>query len=161
MVIFHHPFCLFLLAACLTVAAPASLKAEETIPNAFMRPLMNWIGESMGVRVAQLPRATVSLERMLGEIGHPQRQSALARAMYIPGQIIIDDTFWDPGDQRKVSFLLHELVHHAQYVTRRRYPCARAKEWEAYRLQNLWLIERGLPPAVDEEFIARMASCKK
>ncbi|MBI3419326.1 MAG: hypothetical protein HY053_04250 [Proteobacteria bacterium] len=120
---------------------------------------MAWVEAHTNVRVAYLPRVISSREAMVEKIGDPQRQSALARALYVPGEVVIDDQFWDPTDTRTISFLVHELVHHAQQYRGVAYACNNTKEWEAYRLQNLWLAERGLPPVVDDSWIAQMARC--
>jgi hypothetical protein len=101
----------------------------------------------------------VSRAAMEAKIGNPQRQAALARALYVPGEVDIDDQFWDPTDVKAISFLVHELVHHAQLYRGIAYACNNTKEWEAYKLQNLWLAEHGLPPVVDNSWIARMARC--
>ncbi len=138
----------------------APLRAEPSvIPAQFVAPLMQWVSVRMSIPVARLPLVVASRERMIAKIGDPQRQSALARALYVPGEVVIDDEFWDASEPRTVSFLVHELVHHAQLASGRSYACHNAKEWEAYKLQNMWLAEHGLPPAVEEMWIARMADC--
>ncbi len=144
----------------------APLRAETTyVAPSFVAPLMRWVSVRMNVPVKALPRVTVSRERMVEKIGVPQRlsalgQSAIARALYVPGEVVMDDQFWDADDPRVVSFLVHELVHHAQMASGRSYACHNAKEWEAYTLQNGWLVERGLPAAVEKKWIARMADCR-
>jgi hypothetical protein len=149
---------LWIFYALFMFAAP--LRAETTlVPSSFVAPLMQWVSVRMSVPVQALPAVYASRERMIERIGDPQRQSALARALYVPGEVVIDDQFWDASDLRVVSFLVHELVHHAQLASGRSYACHNAKEWEAYKLQNLWLAEHGLPPAVEEKWIAHMSDC--
>lgn len=131
----------------------------EIVPYSTVRPLMEWVSNKTGIFIQFVPAVFVSREMMVAKIGDPQRLSAMARALYVPNQVVIDEEFWDAEDTRTVSFLLHELVHHAQYVSGKRYQCNNAKEWEAYRLQNEWLAEQGLDAAVDEEWIAHMADC--
>jgi hypothetical protein len=143
---------------CMMFVSPAVAVASD-VPAQFAWPLMQWISVKTGIQVDTLPAINVSRDMMVARIGDPQRQSAMARALYVPNQVVLDDQFWDATDTRKVSFLLHELVHHAQLVSGKKYPCANAKEWEAYRLQNMWLEEKGLAPAVSEEWIATMAAC--
>ncbi len=120
---------------------------------------MQWVEEQMHIRVPYLPRIAISRDKMVALIGNPERQAALARALYVPNLVVVDEDFWDANDTRTVSFLVHELVHHAQAFNGRKYACNNAKEFEAYHLQNLWLSQHGLPPAVEEEWINRMASC--
>lgn len=139
---------------------PLYARAEAGfVPVSFAAPLMQWVALKTGVAVPYLPRIAVSRDQMIALIGNPQRQAALARALYVPNMVVIDEAFWNPSDTRTVSFLVHELVHHAQLFSRKSYPCANAKEWEAYHLQNMWLAEHNLPPAVEENWIATMASC--
>lgn len=154
---FRLSLCIFYVVTFL-ISAP--LRAEPSIiPAQFVAPLMQWVSVRMSIPVANLPSVVASREQMIAKIGDPQRQSALARALYVPGEVVIDDEFWDATDTRTVSFLVHELVHHAQLASGRSYACHNAKEWEAYKLQNMWLAEHGLPPAVEEKWIARMADC--
>lgn len=148
----------FLLGALLM--APMAAQAQGVLSDGFVHPLMQWVAARTGVSISSLPRVVISRAEMVARIGNPMRNSAMARALYVPGEVVIDDEFWDNDDTRTISFLVHELVHHAQYVSKRPYPCANAKEWEAYRLQNQWLAEHGLAPAVEESFIARMADCR-
>lgn len=158
----RYPYilCLLFIAALLVRPLPAQAEAGF-VPSTFAWPLMQWVNAKMGTRVTSLPSIAVSRERMVALIGNPQRQAALARALYVPNQVVIDEAFWDPTNTRTVSFLVHELVHHAQLYNGRDYPCSNAKEWEAYNLQNLWLAERGMPPAVEQDWIATMATCEK
>lgn len=66
---------------------------------------------------------------------------------------------WDDADARAVSTLLHELVHHLQF-TQRTWSCDAAAEWEAYRLQHLWLAERGIASGFDLPQIRLMSRCQ-
>lgn len=152
-------FSLITLVICLA-GMPVQAHAETRVVSYDVtRPLMEWVTAHTGIFVKYVPAVFVSRQMMMAKIGDPQRNAAMARALYVPNQVVIDDEFWDESDTRTVSFLLHELVHHAQYVSGRKYPCNNAKEWEAYRLQNMWLQEQGLDPAVDEDWIAHMADC--
>ena len=148
-----------IILAAFIAFSPFSARAEVTLPASFTAPLMHWVAAKMQVSMSQLPKVYISRQMMIERIGHPQRQSAMARALYVPNMVVIDDEFWNAGDARTISFLVHELVHHAQYLSGKTYACNNAKEWEAYRLQNLWLAEYGLPAAVDEGWIAHMADC--
>ena len=59
------------------------------------------------------------------------------------------------------SYLVHELVHHAQLLSRKKYECDAAKEREAYTLQNKWLLEHGERPLVSNQWIEKISSCSK
>lgn len=153
-------FILCLVFGAVLSGPPAAHAASYQLSEQSVQPLMQWVAARTGVSISRLPRVIISRDDMVARIGNPMRQSALARALYVPGEVVIDDEFWDSSDIRTVSFLVHELVHHAQYLSKRAYACSNAKELEAYRLQNIWLAEQGEPPAVDESFIARMADCR-
>lgn len=146
-----------ILVLALTLSVPA--KAESVVPYQFTARLMDWVVARTNVRVPELPYVIASRAAMIAKIGDPHRQNALARALYVPGQVVIDDEFWDPTDIRSISFLVHELVHHAQLYRGIAYACNNTKEYEAYRLQNQFLAEHGEAPVVDEEWISRMARC--
>ncbi|NDE90243.1 MAG: hypothetical protein EB059_03770 [Alphaproteobacteria bacterium] len=157
-------FMVLFLSVCAASPLNAANEADSgAVPASFVAPLMQWVSARMSIPVTNLPIVYVSRERLIEKIGDPQRQAAqqaaIARALYVPGEVVMDDEFWDAGDARTVSFLVHELVHHAQLVGGRPYACNNAKEWEAYKLQNMWLAEHGLPSAVDERWIAHMSNC--
>jgi hypothetical protein len=141
------------------MVSPLTGLRAETVSADFVAPLMKWVAAHTNVRVPSLPTVIASRELMVAKIGDPHRQSALARALYVPGQVVIDDSFWDPNDVQSVSFLVHELVHHAQLYRGIAYACNNTKEYEAYRLQNAWLAEHGESPVVDETWIAKMSRC--
>lgn len=65
---------------------------------------------------------------------------------------------WRADDPRNAATLLHELVHDLQFVARR-WPCANATEWEAYRLQASWLEQQGIEPGFDWFAIRLMSRC--
>lgn len=53
-------------------------------------------------------------------------------------------TDWRPNDLRDRSALLHELVHHLQYLNGIKASCPQEYEWQAYHLQVDWLHEQGV-----------------
>jgi hypothetical protein len=65
---------------------------------------------------------------------------------------------WDRQDLLNVSTLLHELVHVVQYHSRK-WACWHATEWEAYELQEKWLLERGIDPGFNWVEIRLLSSC--
>jgi predicted metallopeptidase len=155
---YPYIFASMLFLSIILSTGPVLASAEFVSPH-FAAPLMNWVAKNMQVRVPYLPRIVVSRNQMIALIGNPQRQAAMARALYVPNMVVIDEEFWDASNTRTVSFLVHELVHHAQQFSGKKYPCANAKEREAYSLQNIWLAEHNLPPAVEDEWIVQMAQC--
>jgi hypothetical protein len=52
-----------------------------------------------------------------------------------------------------MPLLVHEMVHHAQVISARKYECTNAKEREAYQLQNSFAIKFGYSMRVPIEQI--------
>lgn len=67
---------------------------------------------------------------------------------------------WDRQDLLNISSLLHELVHVVQYHSKE-WPCWHATEWEAYKLQEQWLLERGIDPGFNWVEIQLLSSCTR
>lgn len=122
-------------------------------------PLMEWVESKTGVKVPGLPMVTASGTRLKTALGLQGIQQARSMAAYIPGQVILNHVIWDRSSIRSTSYLVHELVHHAQFFSAKKYACNNEKEREAYEMQNQWLAEHGEGPAVTEGFIDEMASC--
>jgi len=67
---------------------------------------------------------------------------------------------WNRQDLLNISSLLHELVHVVQYHSKK-WPCWHATEWEAYKLQEQWLLERGIDPGFNWVEIRLLSSCTR
>lgn len=67
---------------------------------------------------------------------------------------------WDRQDLLNISTLLHELVHVVQYHSKQ-WPCWHATEWEAYKLQEQWLMERDIDPKFNWVEIHLLSSCSQ
>ena len=65
---------------------------------------------------------------------------------------------WSPDSLVDRSVLLHELVHDVQ-LRNRDWDCKGVPEWEAYRLQDLWLQEQGVILPFDWPSIRRLSQC--
>ena len=90
--------------------------------------------------------------------GRPARGLGRARGLYDPGTGTIALVRpWSPREAGDVSVLLHELVHHRQAALH--HYCPAAEEPLAYRLQEAWLAERGLPLDWPRLAIALAAGC--
>jgi hypothetical protein len=145
----------------LTNCAGDNLVSDGTqISPETMKPLAQWVSYQTNVAIPALPIATASGSRLKTTLGLEGVQRARAVAAYIPGQIIINNIIWDPNSLVSQSYLVHELVHHAQLFSGKQYPCPEAKEREAYTLQNKWLVEHGQDPIVSEGWIADISACK-
>ncbi len=67
---------------------------------------------------------------------------------------------WSDRNPHDVATLLHELVHFRQFAARD-WPCPQATEWEAYKLQERWLAERGIDAGLDWVQILLLSRCKR
>ncbi|MDX1605644.1 MAG: DUF6647 family protein [Candidatus Competibacterales bacterium] len=65
---------------------------------------------------------------------------------------------WSGDDPYNRSTLLHELIHLVQYNSRD-WPCWHKTEWEAYKLQEAWLNERGLESGFNWMDILILSRC--
>ena len=151
---------LVFMALGLANCADTSTADGTVIPSTTVQPLATWVEQQTGVKMAALPITEASGMRLKTALGLEGVQQARAVAAYIPGQIIINNIIWDPQSLVSQSYLVHELVHHAQLFSLKTYPCSEAKEREAYTLQNKWLLEHGESPLVSEGWIANMSECK-
>lgn len=132
---------------------------ETAVAPETLKPLALWVEKEMQVSMQVLPIATASDRRLKRALHIDDVERAGAIAAYLPGRLIISNSFWQPTSLRAQSFIVHELVHHAQLVSGRAYPCHAAKEREAYRYQNQWLMEHGEKPAVNQEWIEKLSVC--
>lgn len=65
---------------------------------------------------------------------------------------------WEASHTENVGVLLHELVHHVQFQSKDWW-CPQRSEWEAYKLQESWLLEQGVKPEFDWMYILMSSSC--
>jgi len=152
-----------ILFICAVVAATGSAKAAvpdgTQISAESVATLVAWVEHATQVRIPEAPVITASGRILKTALGLEGVQAARSVAAYLPGQVIINNIVWDPESPTAQSYLVHELVHHAQLLSGKYYPCHEAKEREAYTLQNRWLVEHGQQPIVTEGWIDRMSQC--
>jgi len=153
---------IWFLALLLDFPLPAQAEVEDGthIDPAIIQPLMEWVENQLGVKVPALPQVIASrsgFDRILGRM--EARYAGRPQSAYIPGTVYMDNNVWDPEDSTQVSLLVHELVHHAQLYMKKTWPCAKAKETQAYTLQNKWLEQHGHYPFVNASWIERVSSC--
>jgi len=155
-----YTFLILALLAGFPQAAHAEYEDGERVSAATIAPLMAWVAKETGVRIATQPTVEASRTKLLKIVSHMGPIAGHARALYVGGTVLLDSSLFDPEEATQMSFLVHELVHYAQ--AQRTVPtgsCAKAKEFEAYTLQNKWLEENGHAPIVSASWINRMASC--
>ena len=72
---------------------------------------------------------------------------------------------WRPDALRDRSILLHELVHHLQYLNKVKVTCSSEYELQAVKLQVTWLLEQGVEDplhllGINELFIRMLGQCE-
>lgn len=140
-------------------SACAAIPEDTEIDSKSLLPLAAWIEKATHVDMQVMPMVTASNDDLSRALQIENVQQAGAMAAYIPGQIFIRSDKWDATSVKMQSYLVHELVHHAQLISGKTYPCPAAKERAAYQLQNRWLAEKGLPPIATQTWIDAHASC--
>jgi len=155
------------LSGCLSTAKDVDAVADDSgyaDLEPVSRELMAWIGENTSYDVGPLMGT-------LPEVSFCNCGDVIwyeGRTLYMdePIQGVYDMQLrritlvrpWSRKELLKVSTLLHELVHYVQYQSRQ-WPCWRATEWEAYKLQERWLLERGVDPGFNWAEIFLRSRC--
>jgi hypothetical protein len=137
----------------------AAVPDGTTIPASTLAPLARWVENATHMKIHSLPYVIASGFKLKTSLGLEGVQQARSVAAYLPGQIIINNIVWDPESLSSQSYLVHEMVHHAQTLSGRSFPCHNAKEREAYMIQNQWLREHGEDPIYDQDWINQTSSC--
>ncbi len=140
-------------------AARAEVPDGTKIDPALVGRLLGWIEQETGYRAPNQPTVVASQEKFRLVMNMNGVHYADARAMYIPGMVILDNESWEADDPVQISLLVHELVHHAQLFSKRKYACADAKEYEAYVIQNKWLEANDARPFASQAWIDEMSRC--
>lgn len=175
--------CLLLLGACADQLPPRAATPDDTAPALAVTPvplpaydgpgvpdgtaidpdlvqeLLAWVSVQSGYHPPGPPVVIASREKFVQLMRKTGARLSNARAMYIPGMVVLDNNTWDAQDPMQLSLLVHDLVHHAQLFSGKTYPCRAAKEQEAYTLQNKWLAERGAGFFASDAWIERLSQC--
>jgi Domain of unknown function (DUF6647) len=122
--------------------------ASEGPVEADLQGLARWVAERTGEAELSVPRlcilSTGELSRLRGgpleALGPLQTVALYSRQ---PPLILLDSAY-DPGNPVSQSVIVHELVHHAQAVSGRRFACSAEAERDAYDIQEEWLSRFGL-----------------
>lgn len=141
-------------------SARAEVPDGTKVDAALVGSLLGWIEKQTGYHVPNQPSVVASQEKFQMVMNMNGVHYADARAMYIPGMVILDNESWEADDPVQLSLLVHELVHHAQLFSKRKYACSDAKEYEAYIVQNQWLEAHGEKPFASQAWIDEMSTCR-
>lgn len=141
---------LIVTAAGFTVPAiPEPYTARHVAVQDLATDLAQWIAENSDFQPFEPPAIIFLSGRTIAEAtSWPDKPDYEFKpiAAYTAGLIMLPDTFRLDRDE---SMLLHELVHHAQYLENRIYTCNAEREAEAYALQLKYVaaVGRGLVPS--------------
>jgi hypothetical protein len=148
------------------VAATASETEACLVSEASIGELIDWIEANTGYDVSRVRSNPPVIESCVtGELIDYAHEATIvdeginglydfeARRIYLVEP-------WDHGDLRDRSVLLHELIHAVQFDDRE-WDCIGAPEWEAYKLQEAWLAERGLDADFDWMRIYFQSRCPR
>ncbi|MBN2906338.1 MAG: hypothetical protein JXJ18_06500 [Rhodobacteraceae bacterium] len=153
-------------APAATCARPDGAIPQTPVPAALVRDLLVWIGQATGYDVADSLASPPQIGFcQTGDWVDYEQTRVLVeehlRAVYDwPNRRVLLVAPWAPDDPRDVSILLHELVHHVQ-LANRTWECLQAPEWEAYKLQERWLAERGIEAGFDWLQIYFLSRCPR
>ena len=100
-----------------------------------------------GLPTAEAPHLQFLTQRELHQMFYPETEWKEGYpsiiAAYKEGHIFLRGD-WEKTSRRDQSILLHEVVHHLQYVSGAKYTCPGLLEKVAYDAQIRFLSERGL-----------------
>ena len=103
----------------------------------------------------KLPRATLNYIFYSQFAGGYQEQDCI-EALYVPHIMLLSEDF---ETELCTATVLHELVHHFQYITDKEFRCTAEAELEAYELQAKWVEETGVGEMPSRLLMLRL-SCK-
>ena len=137
---------------------------EETAIRALLTELVSWTDAEETYRATSRPISKIKFVDA-GETVTAEGQEFIVadrtRGLYDEKKATIYLARpWSVDDPFDRSVLLHELAHHLQVNTRHWY-CPQAMEWDAYRLQETWLVEHGIQSGFYWPAILLESSCSK
>src|ERR1700733_2384387 len=107
---FCRMFFFLLPLLALTNSALATVSDGTAITDEMLAPMAGWVEQETHIPMKSLPITMASNLRLIIALNLRGVQRANAAAAYLPGQIIISNTIWDPTSVRMQSYLVHELV---------------------------------------------------
>jgi hypothetical protein len=156
---------LLALAGAASAEAPcAPADAAPRVPEVLLAELVGWIAlhtmYDVGSTWRDPPEVIFcTVGDVIAYEGRDLLVDPALRAAYdLPARRIHLVEPWSPDSLVHRSVLLHELIHDVQLLNRD-WPCLAAPEWEAYRLQDLWLQEQGVILPFNWPAIRRLSEC--
>ncbi len=146
----------------LDIETPPGPKFDPVPPDAFVEKLVEiarWIAARtdypQGIAppaIVLVPRATLNYVFYSQMVGGYQGQTCI-NAVYLPHVLMLAE---DLKDTDCSDTLVHEMVHHFQFVTGRAFRCTAEAEREAYELQADWSHETGVGQPPSRLFMRRL-----
>lgn len=155
----------FLLALFVTLAnslAASAIENDYEVPWELLNELNTWLETKTEFKKRDSQPKIMLIEIKLAEKLHGSADSSEGsiRGLYDDETKTIYLTKpWSPSDQRDVSVLLHEMVHHRQ--SELHWYCRQAQEWRAYQIQAQWLQELNIDSGFYWPAILLESSCTK
>ena len=127
-------------------ATPAAPQAGDPTLHELTAAVAEWVAAELRVAPpARLPRLEFVDAARLRALRYGDRASTLAAPLEVvalyddrAGAVLLHEG-WTGTTPAEMSVLVHEMVHHVQNEEGRVYECERAREAEAYELQDRWL----------------------
>lgn len=146
----------------LDIATPPARGFDPVPPLDFLREaeaMVDWIvansrytDEVSLPAFVMLPRATLNYIFYSQLVGGYQGQDCV-NAIYVPHIILLAEDFELAACS---DILVHELVHHFQFITRVPFRCTAESEREAYEIQAKWTRETGVGVLPSPLFLRRL-----
>ena len=146
----------------LDIATPPGRGFDPVPPDSFLREveaLADWITANSRYTTkvplpafVVLPRATLNYIFYSQMVGGYQGQDCI-NALYVPHILLLAEDL-DVTDCSDT--LVHELVHHFQFVTGAAFRCTAEAEREAYEIQAQWTRETGVGTLPSPLFLRRL-----
>lgn len=135
-------------------SGPPVLATDRPAPSS-PAAVADWLRAEFGLTVDPLPAIEFASPKRLGSLrfrgvasdhlGDGRDVVAIyddeARTIYLPHD-------WTGATPAEISVLVHEMVHHAQNLSRAKFDCPQARERQAYEAQGRWLADSGSDLAV-------------
>lgn len=146
----------------LDIATPPTPGFDPVPPEDFLHEaaaMVDWIVANSRYTEAvslpafvMLPRATLNYIFYSQMVGGYQGQDCV-NAIYVPHIMLLADDFERAACS---DILVHELVHHFQFITRVPFRCTAESEREAYEIQAKWTRETGVGVLPSPLFLRRL-----
>ncbi len=163
--IYQIPAALLILTVLANGALGSERSSDPALPAAALKTaLIEWIGANSDYDVSAILASPPAVKFC----AHGATLVYQGKAIHFGDRLngVYDETTeqiclaspWSASNTKDRGVLLHELVHHVQYQSKG-WACAKATEWEAYKLQEAWLLEQGAQPGFNWMYILLASSC--